>query len=150
MDTDVDLYLAVRLLFTILALILTSVFLKLWGTEEEWPQEPLVSRGSCPGDQEARKEAVEEPSPKAEPSPVVTESIPWQLPAEPREPKPQEDAGDHAALPRKAEEDLDSNKEEQVVTEPSSTAATPAPVTSTATSFRSSEGFEWPLGTLET
>ncbi|KQK74047.1 hypothetical protein AAES_162731 [Amazona aestiva] len=94
---------------------------------------------------------VEKPSPAAEPSPTAAESIPWQPPAEPREPKPQEDAGDHTALPIKAEEeDLDSDKEELVVREPASPAATPAPVTSTAASFESSEGFEWPLGTLET
>ncbi|KQK76302.1 hypothetical protein AAES_137728 [Amazona aestiva] len=87
----------------------------------------------------------------AEPSPAVAECIPWQPPAEPREPEPQEDAGDHAALPRKAEEeDLDSDKEQLMVREPASTAATPAPVTSTAASFESSEGFEWSLGTLET
>ncbi|KQK82051.1 hypothetical protein AAES_75001 [Amazona aestiva] len=63
----------------------------------------------------------------------------------------QEGAGDHAALSSKVEEeDLDSDKEQLVVREPASTAAAPAPVTSTAASFESSEGFEWPLGTLET
>ncbi|KQK74829.1 hypothetical protein AAES_152837 [Amazona aestiva] len=78
------------------------------------------------------------------PSPMTAESIPRQPPAEPREPEPQEDAGDHAALPSRAEgEDLDSDKEELVVREPASPAATPAPVTSTAASFESSEGFEW-------
>ncbi|KQK80770.1 hypothetical protein AAES_89961 [Amazona aestiva] len=101
-----------------------------------------------------------EPSPAAterrgeaavKPSPAAAESIPRRLPAEPREPEPQEDAGDHAALPNKAEgEDLDSDKEQLLVREPASTAATPVPVTSTAASFESSEGFEWPLGTLET
>ncbi|KQK79895.1 hypothetical protein AAES_99801 [Amazona aestiva] len=57
-----------------------------------------------------------EPSPAAKPSPAAAKSIPQQLPAEPREPEPQEDAGDHAALPSKAEEeDLDSDKEQLVV-----------------------------------
>ncbi|XP_062474762.1 uncharacterized protein LOC134163689 [Pezoporus occidentalis] len=89
---------------------------------------------------------AEEPSPAAEPSPATAEPIPRKPPAE-----PQEDAGDHAAFPSKAEEeDLDSGKEKLVVGEPASTAATPAPVTSTAASFESSEGFEWPLGTLGT
>ncbi|KQK77254.1 hypothetical protein AAES_127386 [Amazona aestiva] len=87
----------------------------------------------------------------AEFCPAAAESTPQQPPAEPLEPKPQEDAGDHAALPSKAEEeDLDSDKEELVVREPASPAATPAPVTSTAASFESSEGFQWPLGILET
>ncbi|XP_062492943.1 uncharacterized protein LOC134173183 [Pezoporus occidentalis] len=86
-----------------------------------------------------------EPGPAAEPSPATSESIPRQPPAE-----PQEDAGDHAAFPSKAEEEeLDSGKEKLVVGEPASTAAAPAPVTSPAASFESSEGFEWPLGTLE-
>ncbi|KQK78173.1 hypothetical protein AAES_117556 [Amazona aestiva] len=68
-----------------------------------------------------------EQSPQAKTSPAVAESIPWQLPTEPHKPKPQEDAGDHIALPSKAgEEDLDSDKEELVVREPASTAATPA------------------------
>ncbi|KQK79788.1 hypothetical protein AAES_124443 [Amazona aestiva] len=87
----------------------------------------------------------------AKPSPAVAKSIPQQPPIEPREPEPQEDAGDHAALLSKAEEeDLDSDKEKLVVREPASTAATPAPVTTTAATFESSEVFEWPLGTLET
>ncbi|KQK75036.1 hypothetical protein AAES_149085 [Amazona aestiva] len=86
-----------------------------------------------------------------EPSPAAAESIPQQTPTEPCEPEPQEDAGGHAAHPSKVEEeDLDSDKEKLVVREPASTAATPAPATSTAASFESSGGFEWPLGTLET
>ncbi|KQK83274.1 hypothetical protein AAES_61630 [Amazona aestiva] len=77
MDVAMDLYLAIRLLFIVLALILTSVFVMLWGAEGEQPREP---------------------------------------PAEPRKPKSQEDAGDHAALPSKAEEeDLDSEKEKLMV-----------------------------------
>ncbi|KQL60543.1 hypothetical protein AAES_06800 [Amazona aestiva] len=108
---------------------------------------------------ERREETAEKLGPEAEPNPVATkrwgeaaaESIPRQLPAEPHEPEPQEDAGDHTALPSKAEEeDLGSDKEQLVGREPSSPAATPAPVTSTAASFESSGGFEWPLGTLET
>ncbi|KQL60972.1 matrix-remodeling-associated protein 7 [Amazona aestiva] len=172
-----DLYLAIRLLFTVLALVLTSIFVRLWGAEGVHPQELPVTelvRESDLGDKEAGREwllveevrvveegkaaaaeqqegAVEELSPEAEPSPVGAESIPRQPPADPCEPEPQEDAGDHAALPSKAEgEDLDSDKEQLVVREPASTAATPAPVTSTAASFESSEGFEWPLGTIET
>ncbi|KQK82633.1 hypothetical protein AAES_68357 [Amazona aestiva] len=61
------------------------------------------------------EEAAEELSPAAEPSPMAAKSIPQQLPTEPCEPEPQEDAGDHAALPSKAEEeDLDSDKEKLV------------------------------------
>ncbi|KQK75963.1 hypothetical protein AAES_140615 [Amazona aestiva] len=158
-------------------LVLASVFVRLRGAEGERPQELLVAepaRESGPGDQEAGRErllveevgaveegkeaaaeqweeATEEQSPEADPSPAGAKSIPWQPPTEPCEPKPQEDAGDHSALPSKAEEeDLDSDKEELVVREPASTAATPAPVASTAVSSESSEGFEWPLGTLET
>ncbi|KAM4643371.1 uncharacterized protein AAGF69_015579 [Amazona ochrocephala] len=57
----------------------------------------------------AKPSPAAEPSPAAKPSPATTENIPRQLPAEPRDPEPQEDAGDHAALPSKAEEeDLDS------------------------------------------
>ncbi|KQK82233.1 hypothetical protein AAES_72214 [Amazona aestiva] len=52
----------------------------------------------------------------AEPSPTAAESIPRQPPNESLEPEPQEDAGDHAALPSKAEgEDLDCDKEQLVV-----------------------------------
>ncbi|XP_061210620.1 uncharacterized protein LOC133212838 [Neopsephotus bourkii] len=122
-----------------------------------------------------REEEAEEPSPVAEASPVVSESVPQQLPTKPQEPKPQEDveskirpleassgsslghpgqvedAGDCTSFPSKAEEeDLDSEKEKLVVGELASTRATSAPVTSTAASFESSEGFEWPLGTLGT
>ncbi|KQK73705.1 hypothetical protein AAES_165349 [Amazona aestiva] len=51
----------------------------------------------------------------AEPSHAAAKSIPQQPPAEPCKPEPQEDAGDHAALPSKAEEeDLGSDKEELV------------------------------------
>ncbi|KQL60976.1 hypothetical protein AAES_02780 [Amazona aestiva] len=183
MDVDVDLYLATWLLFTVLALILASVFARLCGAEGGRPREQPAAETAqqhSPGDQEMSPPAepspaaadqqeetavVEKPSPEdkpspaateregqeaAKPSPVAAESIPQQLPAEPHEPKPQENAGDHAALPSKAEEgDLDSDKEQLVVREPASPAATPAPVTSTAASFESSEGFEWPLGTLE-
>ncbi|XP_062480519.1 LOW QUALITY PROTEIN: uncharacterized protein LOC134166665 [Pezoporus occidentalis] len=169
MDVAVDLYLAVPLLFTILALILASIFVKLWGAEGELPQEPSgqSTQKSGPGDQaaaregmEARRErlpveevgavekgkekaakqweeAAEEPSPVAKPSPAAAESTLQQLPAEPREPEPQddveskipplgasagsslghpgqvEDAGDHTALSSKAE-DLDSEKEKLV------------------------------------
>ncbi|XP_057252443.1 tropomyosin-1, isoforms 33/34-like [Pezoporus wallicus] len=207
MDVAVGLYLAVPLLFTVLALVLASVFMRLQGAEGERPRELAsaeVSRESGPGDQaaagagpeagrerltleevgaveegkkaaaEQREEVAEEPGPAAEPSPTAPESIPRQPPTEPCEPEPQEDAeskipplgasgsslgypgqaedaGDHAAFPSKSEEeDLDSEKEKLVVREPASTAATPAPVTSTAASFESSEGFEWPLGTLGT
>ncbi|KQL61070.1 hypothetical protein AAES_01843 [Amazona aestiva] len=174
---DVDLYLAARLLFTVLAFVLTSIFSSLCGAEGGRSREPLAAETAwerSPGDQELSPVATEregqaaaepspaaveqwegetakKPSPEAEPSPAAAESIPQQLPAEPHEPKPQEDAGDHAALPNKAEEeDLDSDKEQLVVREPASTAAASAPVTSTVASFESSEGFEWPLDTLET
>ncbi|KQK78392.1 matrix-remodeling-associated protein 7 [Amazona aestiva] len=177
MDVPVDLYLAIPLLFTVLALFLTSMFVRLQGAAGEWPQELLVAkqaRESCSRDQEAGRqrllveevrvveegkevaakqweEVAEEPSPMAKPSPMAATSIPWQPPPEPRKPEPWEDAGDQAALPSKAEdEDLDSEKEKLVVRAPASTAATAAPVTSAAASFESSEGFEWPLGTLET
>ncbi|XP_061199038.1 uncharacterized protein LOC133206787 [Neopsephotus bourkii] len=186
-DVAVDWYLAILLLFTILALVLTSVFVRLRGAEGERPWEPAVAEAaweSGPRDQaaaragpEAGKEAVAKHREEAaeDPSPVVAENIPWQLPVEPHEPEPQEDAesnipplgasagsslghlgqvedtGDHTAFPSKAEkEDLDSEKEKLVVGELASTAATPAPVTSTAASFENSDGFKWPLGTLET
>ncbi|KQK73706.1 hypothetical protein AAES_165352 [Amazona aestiva] len=46
---------------------------------------------------------------------MAAESIPQQPPAEASEPEPQEDAGDHTALPSKAEEeDLDSDEEKLV------------------------------------
>ncbi|KQK81603.1 matrix-remodeling-associated protein 7 [Amazona aestiva] len=139
MVVAVDFYLSSRLLFTILALVLAFVFMRLWGAEGEQPWELLMAkpaRENGPRDQEARKEQLpveevgaakegkkvaaeqlgemaEEPSPAAEPSPVVAESIPQQPPAEHHKPEPQEDAGDHATLPSKAdEEDLDSDKEE--------------------------------------
>ncbi|KQK73575.1 hypothetical protein AAES_166058 [Amazona aestiva] len=54
MDVDVDLNLAVRLLFTVLAFFLASVFVRLWGAEGQRPQE------SCPVDQEEGKEAATE------------------------------------------------------------------------------------------
>ncbi|KQK75152.1 hypothetical protein AAES_147651 [Amazona aestiva] len=166
-DVDVDLYLAVQLLFTILAFILTFVFVRLcgaeWGQPREVPaaetaqecghrdQELSAPTEPSPVAGEQRGETTEEPNRAAEPSPMEAESILQQLLAEPREPEPQEDAGNHSALPSKAEgEDLDSDKEELVVRETASTADAPAPVTSTAASFESSEGFEWPLGTLET
>ncbi|KQK83068.1 hypothetical protein AAES_63878 [Amazona aestiva] len=153
MEVAADLHLTVQLLFAVLALVLTFTFVRLWGAEGEWPRE------SCPRDKkegkdtaaEQREKAAEEPSPAAEPGPALAMSIPQQPPTKPHKPEPQEDAGDHEPLPSKAEEeDLDSEKEQLVVREPASTAATPAPVTSTATSFESSEGFEWSLGTLET
>ncbi|XP_065550204.1 matrix-remodeling-associated protein 7 isoform X2 [Lathamus discolor] len=171
MDVAVDLYLAVPLLFTVLALVLASVFVRLRGAEGERPREPAAAeaaRESGPGEQaaagagpeagrerlpveevgaveegkeaaaEQREEAAEEPGPAAEPSPAAAESIPRQPPAEPREDAQSkipplgasagsslghtgqvEDAGDHAALPSKAEgEDLDSEKEKLVVREP--------------------------------
>ncbi|KAM9515673.1 matrix-remodeling-associated protein 7 isoform 3-T3 [Guaruba guarouba] len=166
MDVAVDLYLAVPLLFTVLALVLASVFVRLRGAEAERPQEPPAAepaRESGPGDQaaaEAGRErlpveevgAVEEGKDAAAerreeaaegPSPAAAETIPRQPPAAPREPEPREDAqstvpplgapagsslgqpgqvedaGDHTALPSKAEgEDLDSEKEKLMVREP--------------------------------
>ncbi|KQK82046.1 hypothetical protein AAES_74979 [Amazona aestiva] len=161
MDVDVDLYLAARLLFTVQALIFISVLERLCRAEGGRPREAPAAETaweSGPGDQEPtpaaaeqREEVAERVTPRGEPSPAAAESIPQQPPTEPREPEPQEDAGNHAALPSKAEEeDLDSDKQQLVVRKPASTAAAPAPVTSTAASFESSEGFEWPLGTLET
>ncbi|KQK78503.1 matrix-remodeling-associated protein 7 [Amazona aestiva] len=116
MDVAVDMYLAILLFFTVLALILASVFMRLWGAEGERPREPPVAkpaRESGPRDQEAgmerlpveevrvvkevkeaaaeqQEEAAEELSPTAEPSPAVAEGIPRQPPTEPREPKLQE------------------------------------------------------------
>ncbi|XP_061335042.1 eukaryotic translation initiation factor 3 subunit B-like [Pezoporus flaviventris] len=152
-DVAVDLYLAVLLLFTILALVLASFFVRLRGAEgkQTWGLAAAKeARESSPGDQvaagggqevgmewllveeveegkeataEQREELAEEPSSAAEPSPAVAKSIPWQLPAKPHEPEPQEhaesevpplgdsagpslghpgqveDAGDHAAFP---------------------------------------------------
>ncbi|XP_062470674.1 uncharacterized protein LOC134161647 [Pezoporus occidentalis] len=201
-DVAVDLYLAVRLLFTGLALALASVFVRPRGAEGGRPREPAAAeaaRESGPGDQaaagagpeagreqlpveeagegEEREEAAEEPSPagepspREEPSPATAGSIPRKPPSEPQEnveskvpplgatpgpsrghPGQLEDVwGYHEAVPSKAEEEgLDSEEEKLVVREPASTAATPAPVTSTASSSESSEGFEWPLGTLGT
>ncbi|XP_065545476.1 uncharacterized protein LOC136019310 [Lathamus discolor] len=162
MDVAVNLYPAVPLLFTALALVLASVFVRLRGAEGERPWEPAaaeVARESGPGDQvasgagpepgrkaaaEQREEAAEEPSPAEEPSLVAAESVPRKPPAE-----PQEDAGAQAAFPSRAvEEELHPGKEKLVVGEPAGTAAAPAPGTSTAASLESSEGFEWPVGTL--
>ncbi|KQK75745.1 hypothetical protein AAES_141554 [Amazona aestiva] len=56
MDMTVDLYLAIPLLFTVLVLVLASMFVKLWGAEGKLPQEPPGAepdRESCPGDHEA-------------------------------------------------------------------------------------------------
>ncbi|XP_061209455.1 uncharacterized protein LOC133212272 [Neopsephotus bourkii] len=168
MDVAVDLYLAVPLLFTVLALILTSIFMRLRGPKGEQPWEVAAAKGAREsgssdhvaagagpeagrvwlpveelgavkeGEKAAakqRKEAAEEPSLTAEPSPTAAESIPRQPPAKPCEPEPQEDAeskipplgasagsslghleqvedaGDHTAFTSKAEEkDLDSEK----------------------------------------
>ncbi|XP_065523084.1 uncharacterized protein LOC136007984 [Lathamus discolor] len=110
MDVAVDLYLAVLLLFTVLAFVLASISRRLWGAEGEWPQEPAaaeVAQKSSPGDQEAagagpearkevaaeqREKAAEDQSPTAEPSSSGAESIPHQLLAEPHKPELQEDA----------------------------------------------------------
>ncbi|XP_065522383.1 uncharacterized protein LOC136007875 [Lathamus discolor] len=164
MDVAVDLYPVVPLLFTALALVLASVFVRLRGAEGERPREPAAAeaaRESGPGDQaaagagpepgrkaaaEQREEAAEEPSPAEEPSLVAAESVPRQPPAE-----PQVDAGAQAAFPSKAEEEeLHPGKEKLVVGEPAGTAASPAPGTSTAASLEGSEGFEWPVDTLGT
>ncbi|KQL60219.1 hypothetical protein AAES_09221 [Amazona aestiva] len=109
MEMAVDLYLAIRQLATALALVLASVFLRLWGADREQHWDPPVAKTaweSSPGDQEARRkwlqveevgvveegkeaaakqqeEVAEEPSPMAEPSPVAAESISQQLPAKP-------------------------------------------------------------------
>ncbi|XP_065525224.1 matrix-remodeling-associated protein 7-like [Lathamus discolor] len=108
MDVAVDLYPAVPLLFTALALVLASVLVRLRGAEGERPREPAAAeaaRESGPGDQaaagagpepgrkaaaEQRGEAAEEPGPAAKPSPTAAERF-WQPPAEPCEPEPQED-----------------------------------------------------------
>uniref|UniRef100_A0A8B9FDN1 Uncharacterized protein n=1 Tax=Amazona collaria TaxID=241587 RepID=A0A8B9FDN1_9PSIT len=61
MDMAVDLYLAIPLLFTILALILASVFVRLWEANGEQPQEPLAAepdKESVLRDQEARRERL--------------------------------------------------------------------------------------------
>ncbi|KQL60726.1 hypothetical protein AAES_05448 [Amazona aestiva] len=107
MDVALDLSLAVWLLFTTLALVLSSISMRLQGAKGEQLQGPLApepAQESDPRDQEAGRE---------------------RLPVE----------------------EVMAVEEEK---EPASTAATPAPMTSTAASFESSGGFEWPLGTLET
>ncbi|KQK84489.1 hypothetical protein AAES_49378 [Amazona aestiva] len=62
-DVDVDLHLAVRLLFTVLALGLTSVFVGLWEAEVGWIREPLVAekaRERSSGDQGLSPVAAEQ------------------------------------------------------------------------------------------
>ncbi|KQK77897.1 hypothetical protein AAES_120023 [Amazona aestiva] len=112
MEVAVDLYLAVPLLFTVLAFILASIFMRLWGVKGEWPWEPQATKPaqeSNSRDQEARmeqllveevgavkerkegaakqwEEAAEETSPAAESSPAVAKNIPQQPIAEPHEP----------------------------------------------------------------
>ncbi|XP_065545125.1 LOW QUALITY PROTEIN: uncharacterized protein LOC136019155 [Lathamus discolor] len=56
MDMAVHLYLAVPLLFTILALVLASIFMRMLGAEREQPREPVAAdtaRERGPGDQAA-------------------------------------------------------------------------------------------------
>ncbi|XP_014744678.1 PREDICTED: matrix-remodeling-associated protein 7 [Sturnus vulgaris] len=119
MDLAVDLYLAVPLLFTVLALVLASVFLRLRGGGGERPREPAAepareggpegeAAAAGPEDEGSRvpveevgvgdegkeavaeqRDAAAEPGPAAEPSPPAAESIPRQPPEEPRQP-PQE------------------------------------------------------------
>ncbi|KQK84599.1 hypothetical protein AAES_48335 [Amazona aestiva] len=95
-----------RLLFTVLALVFASVLVRLWGAAGGRNSLGELPRG--PGGREGGGGRAE---PAAEPSSTAAESVPQQLPAEPCKPKPQDDAGDHAALPSKAEEDdLDSKR----------------------------------------
>ncbi|KQL60333.1 hypothetical protein AAES_08152 [Amazona aestiva] len=59
MNVAVDLYLGILLLFTNLALILSSIFVRLRGAEGEQPREPPVAKPaqeSNPGDQGAGRE----------------------------------------------------------------------------------------------
>ncbi|XP_061204345.1 uncharacterized protein LOC133209640, partial [Neopsephotus bourkii] len=108
-DTAVDLYLAIPLLFTVLALVLPSVCVRLQGAKGEQLRQPAVAkaaRESGPGDQvvagagpeagkeaaaEQWEEAAEEPSPVAGPSLAAAENIPQQPPPEHCEPETQED-----------------------------------------------------------
>ncbi|XP_065531787.1 matrix-remodeling-associated protein 7-like [Lathamus discolor] len=110
MDVAVDLCLAVPLLFTVLDLILTSIFVRLRGAEGKRPWEPAAAKASQesgPGTKqqrgerpeagkeaaaEQREEAVEEPSPAAKPIPAAAESNPRQPPGQPLQHEPQEDA----------------------------------------------------------
>ncbi|XP_032932522.1 matrix-remodeling-associated protein 7 isoform X1 [Catharus ustulatus] len=115
MDLAVDLYLAVPLLFTVLALVLASVFLRLRGGGGERPREPAAEparEGGPEGEAAAagpegegsrvpveevgvgdegkeavteQRDAAAEPGPAAEPSPPAAESIPRQ-PEELRQP----------------------------------------------------------------
>ncbi|XP_021402674.1 matrix-remodeling-associated protein 7 [Lonchura striata] len=120
MDLPVDWYpgLAVPLLFTVLALVLASVFLRLRGgggqraaepareggpggeaapaaakgPEDEGSRVPVEEVGAGNEGKEAvaeQREAAAEPGPAAEPSPAAAESIPRQPPAEPR-PSPEQ------------------------------------------------------------
>ncbi|XP_039572191.1 matrix-remodeling-associated protein 7 isoform X6 [Passer montanus] len=119
MELALDLYLAVPLLCTVLALVLASVFLRLRGGGGERAAEPAREGGpgaeaaaaaadKGPEDEGSRvpveevgvgdegKEAVAEqreeaaePGPAAEPSPAAAESIPRQPPEEPRHPPEQ-------------------------------------------------------------
>ncbi|XP_032932524.1 matrix-remodeling-associated protein 7 isoform X3 [Catharus ustulatus] len=116
MDLAVDLYLAVPLLFTVLALVLASVFLRLRGGGGERPREPAAEparEGGPEGEAAAagpegegsrvpveevgvgdegkeavteQRDAAAEPGPAAEPSPPAAESIPRQPPEGPRQP----------------------------------------------------------------
>ncbi|KQL59810.1 hypothetical protein AAES_17569 [Amazona aestiva] len=69
---DVDFYVAFRLLFTVLALVLAPVFVRLWGAEEgrPWETPAAESTQNCsPRDLETMREVAEEVSPVAEPTP---------------------------------------------------------------------------------
>ncbi|XP_055652700.1 matrix-remodeling-associated protein 7 isoform X4 [Falco peregrinus] len=77
MDVAVDLYLAVPLLFTVLALVLASVFVRLRGAEGERPQEPAAAEPTREGDPGGEEAAGAEPAagPEAEGSRVPVEEV---------------------------------------------------------------------------
>ncbi|XP_064378616.1 matrix-remodeling-associated protein 7 isoform X3 [Dromaius novaehollandiae] len=117
MDVAVDLYLAVPLLFTVLALVLASVFVKLRGGEGRRaaaaePREEAAAAAAAeaapqggPGDEAAP--AARAAAPEDEGGRVPVEEVG----AEPRQPGRQEDADGK-------EEDPDSENEKLVVKEP--------------------------------
>ncbi|XP_040435296.1 matrix-remodeling-associated protein 7 isoform X2 [Falco naumanni] len=79
MDVAVDLYLALPLLFTVLALVLASVFVRLRGAEGERPQEPAAAEPTREGDPGGEEAAGAEPAaaegPEAEGGRVPVEEV---------------------------------------------------------------------------
>ncbi|XP_057259577.1 coiled-coil domain-containing protein 96-like, partial [Pezoporus wallicus] len=129
-DVAVDLYLAILLLFTVLALILASVFMRLRGAEGERPRELAAAeaaRESGPGDQaaagagpEASREwhpveevgAVEEQKEAAAEQWEEAAAEQWEEateePSPPEEPSPATAESIPRKLPAKHQEDAES------------------------------------------